>query len=197
MDMEQQTDDTAPATDEEGWALKDAALALVAFVVIVAIAVGAYFFYQSTRPDPIREGNMAPGFTLPLLHGNDVNLSDYHGQVVLINIWATWCNPCRQEMPSMEKLYESMKGQPFVILAASVDAHDSDVDQFVKQLGLTFPVLLDPGKKMPDLYQTTGYPESIIVDKNGKIAKRIIGPLEDWTDTQAPEVQLIQHLVKS
>ncbi len=197
MDIDEQTDKLYSDDAEENWSSKDALLALVAFAVIAAIAVSAYFFYQSTEPAPLIEGSVAPGFTLPLLHGGSARLSDYRGQVVLINLWASWCDPCKQEMPSMERLYQSMKGKPFVILAASVDANKSDVVQFVNQLGLTFPILLDPGKNVFNLYQASGQPESFIVDKNGKIAKHIIGPLADWNDQQDPDVQLIYQLVNS
>jgi len=196
MDTEQQKQELSPPGDE-GWTLQDAALGIIVFLVIAGVAVGAYFFYQSTRPEPLREGSLAPEFSLPLLKGGEAKLSDYGGKVVLLNIWATWCNPCREEMPSMEKLYQKYKGQPFEILAASVDARaEVDVEPFVKKLNLTFPILLDPSKKISDLYQTTGFPESFIIDKKGRVVKRIIGPLQ-WDDPQVPEVQLIQHLIQS
>ncbi len=196
MNTEQQTEDLTPIGDDDGWRPLDIVLALGAFVAIVAIAIGGYFYYESTRPAPVTDGSAAPAFSLPRLNGPSVSLADYRGKVVMINIWASWCNSCRQEMPSMEKFYESMKGKPFEILAVSIDAQKNDADQFARQLGLTFPILLDPGKNVYDLYQATGQPETFIIDKQGKVAKHIIGP-DTWTDASSPNVALIQQLVSN
>jgi peroxiredoxin len=179
----------------EGWKPKDAILAVAAFAVIAAIVIGGFLVYQARKAPPLVEGNEAPDFTLPLLNGGEVKLSDYRGKVLLINIWATWCNPCREEMPSIQRLYQSTRGRPFDILAISIDTRGStDVAPFVKSLGLTFPILLDADKDVNDLYQTTGVPESFIIDKEGVLRERIIGPL-DWSDVSTHEYQLIQHLI--
>lgn len=193
---EEKTDLSAPVP-EEGWTPKDALLAVVAFAIIVAIAVGGYFFYQSRKAPPVDIGVQAPEFSYPALAGGTKSLSEYRGKVVLVNVWATWCNPCREEMPSMERLYQMMKGQPFEILAVSIDVRGAtDVEPFAKQLGLSFPILLDGNKEISDLYQTTGVPESFIIDKHGVVAQRIIGPL-DWANTNTDEYQLIQHLMRA
>ena len=183
---------------DEGWKPRDAILGVIAFVVIAAIALGGYLFYQSSKAPPVKEGDQAPSFTLPLMGGGEVSLADYRGKVVVLNVWATWCGPCREEMPSMQRLYQSLKGQPFEMLAVSIDTRGSqDVDPFVKKLNLTFPVLYDTDKKVPSLYQTTGVPESFIIDKNGVVAKRIIGPIYDWNNAQTEEYQLIRQLLRS
>lgn len=190
-------EDSAPLAPEEGWQPRDAILAVAVFFIIMGLVVGGYFFYQAKKAPPVQEGSMGPDFTLPLLGGGEAKLSDYRGKVVLVNIWATWCTPCREEMPSMQRLYQNLTGQPFEILAVSIDTRGSvDVGPFVKQLGLSFPILLDTGKNVPSLYQTTGVPESFIIGKDGTVAKRVIGPL-DWTNSQTPEFQLISHLIKS
>ncbi len=200
MDTQQETELSSAAADaenDEGWSFKEIAIAAGAFVAIVAIAVGAFFYYESTVPAEVKEGGLAPDFSLPLLKGGTARLSSYRGKVVLINVWATWCDPCKQEMPSLEKLYQSLQGQPFEILASSVDARGAtDVTPFAYRYGLTFPILLDVDKKLPSLFHTTGYPESFIIDKKGIMVKRIIGPL-DWTNSQLTEVQLINQLVRS
>ena len=191
--------DTEEKTEElsEGWKPKDAILAVAAFAVIAAIVIGGFFIYQARKAPPLVEGNNAPDFTLPLLGGGEAKLSDYRGKVLLINIWATWCNPCREEMPSIQRLFQSSRGKPFDILAISIDTRGStDVDPFVKSLGLTFPVALDSDKEVNELYQTTGVPESFIIDKDGVLRERIIGPL-DWSDVSTSEYQLIQHLMGS
>jgi len=190
-----QTDTMTGNSPEDGWTGKDIILGIVVFVAIIALAVGAYSFWQARKSPPVEEGSQAPNFTLPLMNGGEVSLDDYKGKVVLLNIWATWCNPCREEMPSMESLYQSMKGKPFEILAASIDTRGStDVEPFVKKLGLTFPVLLDSDKKVNNMYQATGVPESFIIDKNGIVRQHILGPV-NWSSSQAAENMLIQHLV--
>jgi len=97
----------------------------------------------------------------------------------------------------MEQLYQNLKGKPFEILAASIDTRGStDVEPFVRKLGLTFPVMLDSDKKVNNLYQATGVPESFIIDKNGVVRDHILGPV-NWASPQSPENQLIQHLLQT
>ena len=130
---------------------------------------------------PLQEGRPAPDFTFPDLDARKVSLSDFRGKVVLVNIWATWCPPCRDEMPSMQKLYERFKGEHFEILAVSIDADGREaVAPFIKQMNLTFPVLLDPKEKIRSLYGITGVPESFIVDREGILVNKVIGPM-DWS----------------
>jgi peroxiredoxin len=128
----------------------------------------------------IQPGLSAPDFVFPGLDGKTVRLADYKGKVVFLNIWATWCPPCREEMPSMEKLYKELKGKDFEILAVSIDtAGAKDVAPFMKEFHLSFPVLLDPAGATKSLYGTTGVPESFIINKEGLIEQIIIGPM-DW-----------------
>ena len=97
----------------------------------------------------------------------------------------------------MQQFYQNMKGKPFEILAASIDTRGStDVQPFVKQLGLTFPILLDSDKKVDHLYQATGVPETFIIDKSGIVRDHTLGPV-NWTSSQSPENQLIQHLLQT
>ncbi|UCF90067.1 MAG: TlpA family protein disulfide reductase [Desulfobacterales bacterium] len=130
-------------------------------------------------------GLPAPDFTFPELSGKMISLSDYKGQVVLVNIWATWCPPCVAEMPSMERLYQELQNEKFAILAVSIDAKGSQiVAPFMKKYKLTFPALIDAEGKMKTTYKATGVPESFIIDQNGILIKKIIGP-RDWA---APEI---------
>ena len=130
-------------------------------------------------------GFPAPDFTFPGLDGKMVSLSDHRGKVVFINIWATWCPPCIREMPSIEKLYNELKGEDFEILAVSVDAKGiKAVAPFMKAYKLTFPALIDREGTIQNLYRTTGVPESFIIDQQGILIKKIIGPL-DWASPGA------------
>jgi peroxiredoxin len=136
---------------------------------------------------PIQPGVEAPDFTYPDLNGKEVSLAGYRGKVVLVNVWATWCPPCRQEMPSMQRLYEKFKGENFEILAVSIDSERSEaVASFMREMNLAFPALVDPGETIKPLYGITGVPESFIIDKKGIVVEKIIGPI-NWA---TPEVFL-------
>lgn len=138
---------------------------------------------------------LAPDFAVPDLAGQAVRLSGLRGQVVLVNLWATWCPPCREEMPSMQKLYQRLKGRGFVLLAVSQDENGkAAVEPFVRDLGLTFPVLIDPEHQVGDRYQVWGYPESFLIDREGRIAERIIGP-RDWASPD--QVAAVERLLET
>ncbi|UCG12049.1 MAG: TlpA family protein disulfide reductase [Deltaproteobacteria bacterium] len=173
----------------------------VIFVIISAIAVMIALSlkkYGST-PKPVSQtsiqvGSPAPDFTFPDLNGKLVRLSDHRGMVVLVNIWATWCPPCVDEMPSMQKLYNRLKGENFEMLTVSIDSTGREaVVPFIRELNLTFPTLLDPDGKIWRLYGLTGVPESFVVDKEGILVEKIIGP-RDWA---SPEVlRFFQDLIE-
>jgi len=130
---------------------------------------------------PLGTGSVAPDFHLTTLTGEQVSLSDFRGQVVLLNFWATWCGPCQDEMPSMEKLYKALEGEGFALLAVSVDEAKENVVGFRDAYQLSFPILLDSNMEVANLYQTYRYPESLLIDRSGVILARYIGP-RDWFD---------------
>jgi peroxiredoxin len=131
-----------------------------------------------------RTPTLAPDFAVPDLAGQAVRLSGLRGQVVLVNLWTTWCPPCREEMPSMEKLYQRFRDRGFVLLAVSQDEYGrAAVEPFVRELGITFPVLVDPEHQVGDRYHVWGYPESFLIDREGRIVDRIIGP-RDWASPE-------------
>ncbi|MBI5874920.1 MAG: TlpA family protein disulfide reductase [Deltaproteobacteria bacterium] len=152
---------------------------VVALVVIVVLLV---VLGQRQKFEPVLEGKTAPDFALPDLKGKMVKLSDYKGKVVFVNFWATWCKPCEEEMPSMQKMYEALKKQyqNFELLAVSIDSKEPDVvEAFAKKHEVTFPVLHDKKGKIKEMYKTTGVPETFIVDQNGIIAEKVWGP-RNW-----------------
>jgi peroxiredoxin len=125
-------------------------------------------------------GAPAPDFVLKSIDGKDVRLSDYKGQVVLLNFWATWCPPCRSEMPSIESLSRKMKGYDFVILAVSIDGFEtSQLKNIVSPNHYTFTVLHDPEQGVADVYLISGIPTTYIIDKNGVIIDKSVGA-EYW-----------------
>lgn len=142
---------------------------LVAVVVVVVWLGGG-------GADPIERGSVAPAFTLASLDGAPVSLTDLRGHVVLINFWATWCEPCQREMPAMERLYEAQHAAGFELLAVSVGEAPEPVRAFRERLGLTFPILLDSDKTTSAAYQTYRFPESYLVDRDGVVVERYVGP---------------------
>jgi peroxiredoxin len=125
-------------------------------------------------------GLEAPNFTLKDLDGNPVSLSDYKGKVILLNLWATYCKPCRSEMPSLNGLMKKMADYNFVILAVNLDPGKSEgVKEFLVENGYTFKVLHDPKKKISSRYYFTGIPTTYIIDTNGIIVDKSVGS-EDW-----------------
>jgi cytochrome c biogenesis protein CcmG/thiol:disulfide interchange protein DsbE len=148
-----------------------------------AVAVAAVVFLMllvaEPAPDPIRPGQPAPPFELPLLDGGNVSLESLRGRVVLLNFWATWCKPCEAEMPAMERLHQTLAGGDFELLAVSTDAGRDEVVAFQQKMKLTFPIALDPSKRVSNEYQSYRFPESYLIDREGKILSRYIGP-RDW-----------------
>jgi len=122
------------------------------------------------RPEP------APDFAVPLQGGKVFRLSAARGKVVFINFWATWCPPCREELPTMEQLWRQHRDDPFVLLAVSIDAEPTAVGPFVAQHGFTFPVGLDPAMQLAAAYRVRGLPASFILDREGRMAALALGP---------------------
>lgn len=150
--------------------------------IVVLIAVGGWTLARAGDGGVVGIDSRAPDFRAVMVPGHDtVSLREkYRGQVTLVNIWATWCAPCRDEMPSMEALYQDFAARGFKIAAVSIDEGDDDaVQAFVTELGLTFDILHDKSGAIQGLYQTTGVPESFLLDRDGRIVRRLIGS-HDW-----------------
>jgi len=139
----------------------------------VPSAVGAPL---SSSPSP-REGFLAPDFTLDNLQGEKVTLSGLRGKIVVINLWATWCPPCRAEMPALENAYKQYKDSGVVVLGLNVTNQDSEreVPLFVEEFGLTFPILLDRDGSVSALYQLRGLPTTYFVNREGIIRTVVVG----------------------
>ena len=169
-------------------------LIIIGIGTIVLLQTKDSFFNLSEKPR-FEKGAPAPNFTLPGLDGKMVSLADYKGRVVLLNIWATWCPPCVEEMPSMEKLYQELKDEGFEILAVSIDESGAEaVLPFMKKHKLSFPALTDPEGVMKNLYRIIGVPESFIIDQNGIIVVEITGP-RDWAAPGA--IRYFRNLIQT
>ena len=176
-------------------------LLLIAFAPLMLTAqdtpemdASAERFYRlgfGVPPQPID----APDIVVPNLTGEKIALSEQKGKVVLLNLWATWCPPCRAEMPAMEKLYQTLKNENFEILAISTrDPRETraKVVDFVQEYGYTFPILFDEtAAAVPSFYRTGSIPTSFLIDTKGRVVARLIGAYE-WDSDEI--VQLLREL---
>lgn len=164
------------------------------FCAVALIGLGAAGCTDNARG--VEVGDQVPEYSAPNLAGEEVAFADHLGEVVLINVWATWCGPCRVEMPPIQNIYDRFKERGFTVLAVSIDTgpgHSEKVDEFVRELDLDFPVLLDPESRISDVLQTIGVPETFVLDREGRIIKRLIGAT-DW-DSEANQA-LIRELLE-
>ena len=149
----------------------------------------------SGQPEGITQGNLARDFTLETPEGRPVSLSDYRGQVVLINFWATWCPPCRAEIPGFETVYQANKDKGFMVLGINVEEGAQQVEDFLASTGVSFPILLDENGEVMKEYRALGLPMSVLLTPDGIIHTRHVGFLSDtvledylaqiWADTQS------------
>ena len=146
--------------------------------VAFLLAAGSTLLSCKTNPGP-QVGEPAPAFVLPDLQGRMHGLSDLRGKVVVLNYWATWCPPCIEEMPSLEKLHQALVSKGLSVVAVSVDERFSDIEKFVDRWNLSFTILHDEGMKVSRSYQTFKYPETYIIDRSGRLKSKIVGA-RDW-----------------
>lgn len=155
---------------------------------VALIAASVYFLLQDAPPQtdltavPAQVNYPAPELTLSDLAGTSVSLADYRGQVVLVNLWATWCPPCKEEMPALEAFYRKYQSQGFVIVAINDGDPTEDVIQFAQEYGLTFPVWLDPTYIATEqAFKTLSLPSSFVIDREGTIVLSWVGGINAKT----------------
>src|SRR5713226_7767768 len=146
---------------------------LLSTVVVCLILIG--LFGMAGRPPLI--GSPAPEIALKDLQGQEVKLSDLHGKVVLLNFWATWCKPCKEEMPAMQAAYDRLRGAGFVVLAVNELEDAAKVIEHVRSHGHTFPVVMDHDNRVANRYGVVGLPASFLVDRQGIVREHIFGNL--------------------
>jgi len=160
-------------------------LGLILFTPSISADIKKEDLFLKAGIQPIRAGTKAPNFSLEDLGGKKSELKHFKGKVVFLNFWATWCGPCKEEMPSMEELSKQFKDRDFVFLSISVDyAGVKPVKDFIEKHRYTFPVLIDPKCETLDLFEVKGIPTTFLIDKKGFIIGKAIGP-KDW---KRPEV---------
>ena len=138
---------------------------------------------------PISPGALAPDFTLRTLDGPNLRLQEQRGRVVLVNFWATWCGPCRQEMPHLSKLYDKYRSSGFVLLGVNVDDDTKNAVDLAGKLGLKFPVSLDSDKKVSRLYDLSAMPSTVLIDREGKVRFVHRGYKDGYEDTYDQQIR--------
>jgi peroxiredoxin len=113
--------------------------------------------------------DQAPDFTLENLTGGNMRLEEYRGQVVLINFWASWCGPCRQEMPILDRLHHRYEDTGFAVLGINVEGESAPAQEIVDRTNVTFPILIDDGQKVSELYNLEAMPSTVVVDRDGVV----------------------------
>lgn len=165
----------------------------LAVIILIGLVIwGAYDIGGKTNLNTdssqlkigLEKGNLAPDFELQTLAGETYKLSDLRGKKVIVNFWATWCPPCRLEMPEMEEFYSKYKIEGIEILAINLTQEEknrADVQEFIKEFGITFPVPMDEKGEIGRLYYISSIPTSFVIDTQGVIREKIVGPMTfDW-----------------
>ena len=158
---------------------------IVAFTIFLAI--------QSRQAHPPEVGEAAPDFTLPGLSGQSISLRDFRQNVVVVNFWATWCPPCIEETPSLKRFSDQVGSAGVTVIGVSVDQDAQALGEFVTNAQLTFPIARDPDQSVASRYGTFKFPESYIIDTEGRIAKKIVGGI-DWQDPRI--VAFVRNLAR-
>lgn len=164
-----------PSTTRRQWLQASAGTALA---LVAARALAA-----------VQPSSAAPDFTLRTMGGPNMRLAEQRGRVVMINFWATWCGPCRQEMPQLSKLYDKYRGSGFVLMGVNVDDDVRNATEVATKLAVSFPVLLDTDKAVSKLYDLSTMPSTVLIDRDGKVRYLHRGYLAGYEDTYDKQVR--------
>lgn len=142
-------------------------------LLFVALMVFPLLAGMAKKPPLV--GGPVPQFQLETLNGRSVHISDYRGNVVLLNFWATWCKPCKEEMPEIQAAYDTYKAQGFVVLGINFGEKREKVEKLVKEMGLTFPILLDEDVEVAERHRVVSLPVTFFIDAKGIIKEQVFG----------------------
>jgi cytochrome c biogenesis protein CcmG/thiol:disulfide interchange protein DsbE len=167
---------------------------LVKALILGLMVAGALLFAWYLRPPHVvAVGEVAPDFTLPSLTSGAVSLRDHRQQVVVLHFWATWCAPCVEETPALERFAEQMQDRGVTVIGVSVDQDAAALQKFVSEARLSFSIARDPDRTLATRYGTFQFPETYFIDRDGKVAEKVPGPV-DWQDPRI--INLVQELAR-
>ncbi len=158
------------------WLILAALVAVLGTIWIGATRVQADELNPTGRPPSADRGHPAPDFTLSALDGEPVSLSQFRGRPVILNFWATWCGPCRAEIPALEAAWRGAAGEA-VVVGVNVQEDEITVGRFARELGMTYPVVLDTAGEIARIYRVQAFPTTYFIDARGVIAENYIGPM--------------------
>lgn len=167
--------------------------AVKTLVLLLILGAAVFLALRLREPHAVDIGEEAPDFTLPALGRGSLSLHDFRGQVVLVNFWATWCPPCARESPGLESFAEAMRSQRITVIGISVDEDAAALEAFAAQSHLSFPVARDPDRAVAGRYGTFQFPETYIIDADGRVAEKLIGEV-DWQDPRL--VMFVRELAR-
>ena len=157
--------------------------AIKATVLVVILGGALYFALRQRQARPLAVGDRAPNFSVPAFPSGSLDLKNYHRQIVVLNLWATWCPPCVEETPSLVQFAEKMRDHGVVVLSISVDEDQKALQDFIQKNQIAYPVGRDPDRSLSARYGTFQFPETYILDRQGKVADKLIGAI-DWDDAR-------------
>ena len=180
-------------------------LSVILLSLLLAVGIISFSGCNRSQEVGLNPGDFPPNFSLSTLSGTKDSLVAHKGEVVVLNFWATWCAPCVEEMPTLERLHSLLGSQGLTVLAVAVDDTEVALNAAQKELGLSFPILLDQNGKVRDQFKVQGYPETFIVDRSGKLVLfadpydnepkvRLVGP-RDWVNPNV--IARIQSILDS
>ncbi len=150
-------------------------------IILGGLLAATAVVWDATRDRSVNAGDLGPEFSVVTEEGKTLTRSSFGGKVLVLNFWASWCAPCREETPSMELFHKRLKDQGVVLLGISVDKSADKYKGFLKRFGVTFPTSHDPAMKVSDSYSTYRYPETYIINREGRVLEKIVGR-KNWTD---------------
>jgi cytochrome c biogenesis protein CcmG, thiol:disulfide interchange protein DsbE len=151
------------------------------FLILGGLVAASLVVWDAIRDRSVNAGGFAPEFSVTTEDGKTLTRSSFGGRVLVLNFWASWCAPCREETPSMEQFHRQLKDQGVVLLGISVDKSADKYKGFLKRFGVTFPTSHDPGAVVSDSYSTYRYPESYVIGRDGRVIEKIVGR-KNWLD---------------
>ena len=163
------------------------------YTSVVALGVVLMFVTTELLAKTDLIGKTAPDFTLRSDHGDNRKLSEYRGKVVLINFWASWCGPCRQELPKLEELRQLHDEYDFVLLSINIDEEPEKALRLAKKLGISFPVLFDSEKQVSKLYEIDAMPMTVLIDRNGDVRYLHRGYKESYLGLYQQEIKKLKY----
>lgn len=152
---------------------------LLMLAMLVLIGFALFQTGGTDEGEAVEAGQTAPDFELTTLDGKSIRLSELRGKGVLINFWASWCKPCRDEMPAIQQVYDRYKDKGLEVLAVNIAETEVTVDGFVRHLDLAFPILLDSNREVTRLYGIGSIPSSIFVSPDGKVVRKVSGQMSE------------------